>query len=516
MQKESAARERSRLSTGVEGLDGLLSGGLPEGSMIVVSGRPGTGKTLLASQFLYEGATHREMSLYVSFAETTDQFLANMEQFGLRFGRLMKEQTFAFMDLTALAPEGVSDALDLIVEQVAITKAKRLVIDSFSSLAQAFDKLIDARIALHVVFGKLVHDLGCTTMVLTEMPFGEDRIGLGIEEFVADGIIVMDVESRKGNPRRAISIRKMRGTDITLRPSSYEINKGGITVFPAIAPMRKLSVRSTRVPTGIPGFDALVEGGLLERSVTGLVGAAGTGKTTFGIQFVYSGAKDFREKGLFLSFSESSDQIGLVARKLGMSRLDDLQRRGMLRMETIIPELYTLEGLVALLQRLLEEANPRRVVLDDVTALEAITDEDEFYRLLNTMAKLTQQKGATLVISIATNELAGTSITGKSVSTVMDGIVMLRYVELEGAMARTMVVLKLRATKHDNSIRKFVIAKGGIEVESAFRGYSGLMSGEARRMLADFEEGEEKIAARETVRKLERRKAFDKRIEAKG
>ncbi len=484
--------------------------------MIVVSGRPGTGKTLLASQFLYEGATHREMSLYVSFAETTDQFLANMEQFGLRFGRLMKEQTFAFMDLTALAPEGVSDALDLIVEQVAITKAKRLVIDSFSSLAQAFDKLIDARIALHVVFGKLVHDLGCTTMVLTEMPFGEDRIGLGIEEFVADGIIVMDVESRKGNPRRAISIRKMRGTDITLRPSSYEINKGGITVFPAIAPMRKLSVRSTRVPTGIPGFDALVEGGLLERSVTGLVGAAGTGKTTFGIQFVYSGAKDFREKGLFLSFSESSDQIGLVARKLGMSRLDDLQRRGMLRMETIIPELYTLEGLVALLQRLLEEANPRRVVLDDVTALEAITDEDEFYRLLNTMAKLTQQKGATLVISITTNELAGTSITGKSVSTVMDGIVMLRYVELEGAMARTMVVLKLRATKHDNSIRKFVIAKGGIEVESAFRGYSGLMSGEARRMLADFEEGEEKIAARETVRKLERRKAFDKRIEAKG
>jgi len=483
--------------------------------MIVVSGRPGTGKTLLASQFLYEGATHRESAIYVSFAETMDQFLANMEQFGLRFGKLMKEETFAFMDLTALAPEGVSDALDLIVEQVAVRKAKRLVIDSFTSLAQAFDKLIEARIALHVVFGKLVHDLGCTTMVLTEMPFGEDRIGLGIEEFVADGIIVMDVESRKGNPRRVISIRKMRGTEITLRPSSYEIKKGGITVFPAIAPMRKQSVGNRRVHTGVPGFDALVEGGLLERSVTGLVGAAGTGKTTFGMQFVYSGAKNFREKGLFLSFSESSDQIRLVARKLGMSRLDDLERRGMLKMETVIPELYTPEGLVALLQRLLEEANPRRVVLDDVTALEAITDEDEFYRLLNTMAKLTQEKGATLVISITTNELAGTSITGKSVSTVMDGIIMLRYVELEGAMARTMVVLKLRATKHDNSIRKFVIAKGGIEVESAFRGYSGLMSGVARRMLADFEEGEEKISAKENVRRLGRRKAFDKRIEAK-
>lgn len=483
--------------------------------MVVVSGRPGSGKTLLASQFLYEGATHRENSVYVSFAEAKDQFLANAQRFGLRFGKLITEGTFSFIDFTALAPEGVSDALDLIVEKVAATKAKRLVIDSFTALAQAFDKLIDARIALHVVFGKLVHDLGCTTMVLTEMPFGEDKIGLGIEEFVADGIIVMDVATQKGNPRRTIHVTKMRGTEITLRPSSYDITKDGITVFPAIMPLRKMSVGRTRVPTGIPGFDDLVEGGMPERSVTGLVGAAGTGKTTFGIQFAYSGAKDFGDKGLFLSFSESSDQIRLVARKLGMSRLDDLEKRGVLKMETVVPELYTPEGMILLLQKLLEEANPRRVVLDDVTALEAITDEDEFYRLLNTMAKMVQQKGATLIISITTNELAGNSITGRSVSTVMDGIIMLRYVELEGAMDRTMVVLKMRATKHDNSIRRFIITKEGIEVESAFHGYSGLMSGMARRMITDFEQGEGMLAAKQRVGRLERRKAFDKRLQTR-
>jgi circadian clock protein KaiC len=515
MRKESAARERGRLSTGVKGLDGLLSGGLPEGSMVVVSGRPGTGKTLLASQFLYEGATHRETSVYVSFAETKDQFLANMERFGMRFGKLIKEGTFSFIDLSALAPEGVSDALDLIVDQVAAANAKRLVVDSFTALAQAFDKVIDARIALHVVFGKLVHELGCTTIVLTEMPFGEEKIGFGMEEFVADGIIVMDVASQKGNPRRTIGVRKMRGTEITLRPSSYDITSDGMVVFPAIKPLRKESVGSRRVPTGIPGFDNLVEGGMLERSVTGLVGAAGTGKTTFGIQFVYSGANDFGDKGLFLSFSESCDQVRLVARKLGMSHLEDLERRGMLKMETVIPELYTPEGVILLLQRLLEEANPKRVVLDDVTALEAITDEDEFYRVLNTMAKLTQERGATLIISITTNELVGTSITGKSVSTVMDGIIMLRYVELEGAMARTMVVLKMRATKHDNSIRRFIITKGGIDVESAFQGYTGLMSGMARRMLTDFEEGENKIAAKQKSSRVERRKAFEKRFETK-
>jgi circadian clock protein KaiC len=512
MQKESVAKERSRLSSGVEGLDGLLSGGFPSGSLILVSGRPGTGKTLLATQFLYEGATHGERSLYVSFAETKEQFLANMEKFGLRLSKLIDEGTFSFMDLTTTAPEGVPDALDLIVEQVTSTMAKRLVIDSFTALAQAFEKVIDARMILHVVLGKLVYGLGCTTMVLAEMPFGVDKIGLGIEEFVADGIIVMDVASQKGNQRRTFNIRKMRGTEITLRPSSYEITKNGITIFPAIFPSRKESIGDKRVPTGIPGFDELVEGGLMERSVTGITGVAGTGKTTFGMQFAYSGAKDFGENVLFVSFSESSDQIRLVARKLGMARLEELEKKGRLRIETVIPESYTPEGLVLHMQKLLEEVNPKRVVLDDATALDAMANEDEFYRMLNAMAKLAQRNGATVIISMTTNEIVGTSITGKSISTLMDGIILLRYVEVEGAMDRTMIVLKMRATKHDNSFRKFVIAKGGIEVESAFQGYAGLISGVARRMFTDFEEEERRIAVRQKERRVQRRTVLEKRF----
>jgi circadian clock protein KaiC len=512
MQEEIAPRQRDRISSGIEGLDRLLSGGFPQGSMTVVSGRPGTGKTLLASQFLHEGATHGEPSLYVSFAETKQQFLANMEKFGLRFGKLASEGAFSYIDLSTIAPEGVPDALDLILEQAAAGKAKRLVIDSFTALAQAFEKVIDARIVLHVVLGKLAHDLGCTSIVLTEMPFDGDRIGLGMEEFVADGIIVLDIASQKGNPRRTVSIRKMRGTEITLRPSSYEITNDGMTIFPAIMPPRKVSIGGKRVPTGVQGFDELVEGGLMERSVTGIVGAAGTGKTTFGIRFVYSGAKDFGDKGLFVSFSESSDQIRLVARNLGMSRLEDLERQEKLKMEAITPEVHTPEGVLLHLQKLLEEFNPRRVVFDDVTALEAITDEDEFYRVLNAMAKLAQNKGATVVISITTNEIVGTSITGKSVSTVMDGIIMLRYVEVEGVMERTMVILKMRGTNHDLSIRKFIISKGGIWVESAFRGYTGLISGVARRMYTDFREEEGRITAKQEKGQVERREAFDKRL----
>ena len=480
--------------------------------MILISGRPGTGKTLLASKFLYEGATHGEPSLYVSFAETKEQFLANMSQFGLRFEELMKDGTFSFIDLTTVVPEGVSDALDLIIEQVASANGKRLVIDSFTSLAQAFEKLIDARVVLHVVLGKLVRDLGCTTVVLAEMPFGEDKIGLGIEEFVADGIIVMDVSSQKGIPRRTLSIRKMRGTEITLRPSSYEITNEGITIFPAIVRLRKESMGVKRVRTGVPGFDTLVDDGLPERGVIGIAGAAGTGKTTFGIQFAYSGAKDYGDKALFVSFNESSDQIRLVAHKLGMNDIEALEKQGTLRIENIIADRYTPEGIILHLRRLVERVHPNRVVFDDVTALDAITDGDEFYRLLNAMAELAQQKGATVIISITTDEIVGTFITGKSASTVLDGIILLRYVEVEGAMDRTMIVLKMRATRHDSSIRRFVITDGGIRVESPLQGYTGFISGVARRMIATFDEEEERIATKQKKQKSERREEFKKRL----
>jgi circadian clock protein KaiC len=164
------------------------------------------------------------------------------------------------------------------------------------------------------------------------------------------------------------------------------------------------------------------------------------------------------------------------------------------------------------MQKLLDEVNPKRVVFDDVTALQDITSEDEFYRLLHTILKLAQVKGATVIASITTDEITSTSITGKSLSTALDGVIMLRYVEVEGTMERTMIVLKMRGTKHDASIRKFIITKGGIRVESPFQGYTGFLSGEAKRMIRDFEGREGRITAGLEKASMGRRKKLIKRL----
>ena len=511
--REGSSPLTDRVPTGVPGLDALTEGGLPSRSLIVLAGRPGAGKTLLGARFLYEGAMNDESSIYVSFAETKTQFLSNMRRFGLDFQGLMDREIFEFVDLTTVAAEGVSDALNLVLSRVAELRAKRLVLDSFTAIAQAFEKMIDVRIVLHLILGRLVREEGCTTLLLVEVPFGTDKIGLGIEEFVADGIIMLDSFAHKGGPLRTVSIKKMRGTRITLDTSTYEISSdGGFVVFPAIQPTIQSGFGFERLKTHIAGFDELVQGGLLERSVTTLAGAAGTGKTTFAMQYIYHGAKDDGEKGLFISYGESKDQLEVTAKKLGLDNLTELSKEGLVTIVGILPEKKSIDAHVLEVEQLLSKTKAKRLVFDDMTGLQSICTDDEFYFLMKKLTQVGKSYNATILITLTTSELAGSSITGLGLSTIMDSIILMRYVEVDGNMNRSMILLKMRGTKHDNAIKKFRIENGGIAIEGSFVGYSGILSGNARRTIAEFEESERKIAIQEREDRAKRRQALDDKM----
>jgi circadian clock protein KaiC len=516
-QELSTTQQDKRVRTGIDGLDRLLEGGLPSRSLTILGGRPGTGKTALASRFLYEGASKGEACIYVSFAEGKSQFLSNMQKFGLDFQKLADTGAFEFIDLTTVSgEEAISDALSLVVSRVSSMQAKRLVVDSFTAIAQGFEKLIDARIALHVILGKLVREEGCTTILLVEMPYGTNRIGLGIEEFVGDGIIVLDSVPHKGGTLRTINIKKMRGTNIDLNPSTYEISpEKGVVVFPTIGFEAGRGVGERRIRTHIRGFDELVEGGFIERSVSVLVGAAGTGKTTFSMEYVYNGAKDEKENGLLISFGESSDQLQTIATKIGMDRITQFSKEGLITVEGIVPERGSIEAHLLNVERLLSESGAKRVVFDDVTGLQAICTDDEFYSMLKKLAQLAKSRGATVLMTLTSAELSGTSITGLGLSTIMDGIVLLRYVELDGKMDRSMILLKMRGTRHDNSIKKFSIGEGGILVEGSFAGYAGVLTGEARRITEEFNENERRILESEQKDRVKRREEFEKQSRGK-
>lgn len=140
-----------RLSTGIDEIDQLIEGGIPKGFTVLLTGNPGTGKTILASHFLYRGLQSKEACLYVSFSESKDQYYDNFGRFEMDFLSYERNNKFGFLDFSSVTKEGIGDALEQVVETCKNLGCKRLVIDSYSAIQLAFDDIIESRIALQVV-----------------------------------------------------------------------------------------------------------------------------------------------------------------------------------------------------------------------------------------------------------------------------------------------------------------------------------------------------------------------------
>lgn len=234
MSLQQASMLSDRVPTGITGLDDMIEGGFPRGSLILLAGSPGSGKTIASAHYLYHGAKNLDESVvYVSFAERRDFFLNNMKKIGLDFEKLENQEKFKFLDLMTTGETAISATLNVIMREVLAIKAKRLVVDSFTALAQAFKKKIDARIVLHLL-DKLMRQTDCTTLLLVELPIGSRYIGLGFEEFVADGIILFEtIKEQEGIRKRAV-VLKMRGTNHNLDYSNIVISDTGFSLMPYI------------------------------------------------------------------------------------------------------------------------------------------------------------------------------------------------------------------------------------------------------------------------------------------
>lgn len=234
MNVQKVGRLSGRVPTGIAGLDDMIEGGLPQNSLIILAGSPGCGKTIASAQYLYHGAMNLdENGVYVSFAERRDFFLDSIKRFGLDLELLERQGKFKFLDLMTTSEEAISSTLEIVLREVMDINAKRVVIDSFSAIAQAFYRKIDARIILHLL-DKMMRQTGCTTLLLVEVPTGSRTLGLGFEEFVADGIILFETINEKEGIRKRAVIRKMRGTNHNQSYSNIVITDQGISLMPYV------------------------------------------------------------------------------------------------------------------------------------------------------------------------------------------------------------------------------------------------------------------------------------------
>jgi KaiC/GvpD/RAD55 family RecA-like ATPase len=252
-----------RASSGDEQLDAFLSGGSPKGSLILLSGNPGTGKSTLAARFLYEGAKRAgENGIYASFAESKQSFYENMAGVGFDFAGIEKEGRFRFLEVFSASKSGMSEIAKYILEEMRRFEARRLVIDSYSAMAQALGDQYEGRQILHTFFSRIMRNMGCTTIVIGEQPTGEHRIGDTAEEFVADGVLNL-----KLTIPRELEIRKMRGTRLKTRNVLYTLDGGFHVVttrlkVPEVA-KKWVPIRDSNnlISTGSPDLDAVLGGG---------------------------------------------------------------------------------------------------------------------------------------------------------------------------------------------------------------------------------------------------------------
>ena len=258
-----------RSPSGIEGLDSLVEGGFPKKNLILVAGNPGTGKTIFSAHFLYRGAVdYGEKGIYVSFVEDKESFIRYMHRFNMDFEALEREGKVKILSMLTMKERAVSALLETIIDTIGSLKAKRLVIDSFSALAQAIGKEIDVRVFTDVVLRNIVRNMGCTTLIITEVPYGADRLGMGIEEFMADAVIVLRRSRLDERLIRELEILKMRGTSLLEQWAIFTL-KDEFKVFPPfkVKPVekpRRFKPRSDTpefFSTGSPDLDRMLGGG---------------------------------------------------------------------------------------------------------------------------------------------------------------------------------------------------------------------------------------------------------------
>jgi circadian clock protein KaiC len=445
---------KERVPTGIEGFDSLIEGGIPRGSLVVVAGRPGSGKTIFAAQYLWFGLEHDEAGLYVSFAEDRDAFLRNMKRFGMDFEKYEQMGKFVFLDFVTVKAEGVGEILTDILERVDSSKAKRLVIDSLTALTQGLTEKMEVRGITHTVLGRMtLGRVGLTTLLIVESS-GSDVSGP--EEYVADGVIILEHMMKEKAEERTLQISKMRGTPVPRMTFEFLIdeNYGGLSVI-ALPTRAATDVAPTeKLTTGVEGLDKVLDGGVFRRSIALVEGPEGVGKTTLCLQFLFSNARK-GEKALFATFEEP---IGQIKRMLKTYWADYEKVGDSFGIDAYVPEAFTPLHYYKLLRDMVEKHRPTVLGIDSLTAVMHTMPRGEFRSFMRYLQLLCKEKGLTVFLTSSTGKRWAELRSGAS--TFVDDIVLMRYRELDGKMVREIMVAKSRGTAEDRIMRFDVTGEG--------------------------------------------------------
>ncbi|MDY6988503.1 MAG: circadian clock protein KaiC [Thermodesulfobacteriota bacterium] len=507
--------------TGIQGLDEITAGGLPKGRPTLVCGNAGSGKTLLAMEFLVRGAMeHDEPGVFVSFEETETDLEKNVASFGWDLGKLSRQKKllveYVYIERSEIEETGEYDLEGLFIrlqDAIHTVGAKRIVLDTMEALFGGFTSDMIMRAEIRRLF-RWLKDKGLTAIITGE-PGEETMTRHGLEEYVSDCVIELDHRISEQVATRRMRIAKYRGSSHGTNEYPFLIEESGISILPVTSLGLDYGVTTQRIATGIKRLDTMLGGKGYYRGTSVLVsGTAGTGKSSLAASFV-DAACGRGERALYLSFEEAPKQIIRNMRSVGIV-LEPWVKEGLLRFQAVRATTYGLEMHLALLHREVKGFNPRVVVMDPISNLGEAATEMEIKAMLSRVIDYLKMQTITGFFTDLTHGGAALEATESAISSLMDTWILLRDIEHQGERNRGMYVLKSRGMAHSNQIREFVITDKGLDLLDVYVGPEGVLTGTARLAQESQERAARLLRDQEVSlkkRELERkRRAFEARV----
>lgn len=487
--------------TGIQGLDEITCGGLPQGRTTLVCGSAGCGKTLLGIEFLVRGALlHNEPGVFLAFEETGEELAQNVRSLGFDLDDLIEKKKLAvdyiYIERSEIEETGEYDLEGLFIRlgyAIDSIGARRVVLDTLETLFSGLSNVAIVRAELRRLF-RWLKEKGVTSIVTAERGDGT-LTRHGLEEYVADCVLSLDHRVAGQISTRRLRVVKYRGSTHATNEFPFLIDEGGISVLPITSLQLQHEASIERISSGVPALDAMLGGqGFFRGSSVLLSGTAGVGKTSLACHAVDACCQR-GERCLYFAFEESEAQLFRNMRSIGLD-LEPWVKKGLLRFQVARPTMNGLEMHLTSIYRQVETFQPRLVIVDPITSfLSSGTDAEASSMMIRLVDYLKSHQITALLTNL---NHAGSALeqTNVSISSLIDTWLLLQDLELNGERNRGLYILKSRGMAHSNQIREFLLTEKGIQLTEVYLGPEGVLTGSARLS----QEAKEKATA--VVRRL--------------
>lgn len=504
--------------TGIEGFDEITLGGLPKGRPTLVAGNAGCGKTLFGMEFLARGALQfDEPGVMMSFEESAEELVKNFSSLGFKVDNLIARKKlhieFVAVERSEIEETGEYDLEGLFVRldyAIKTIKAKRVVLDTIEAIFSGIPNEVIVRAELRRLF-RWLKSRGVTAVITGEKGI-QTITRHGLEEYVADCVILLDHTVFKGIATRKLRVVKYRGSLHGSDEFPFLIQETGMSVMPITSPNLEHTVSKERISSGIERLDFMLGGkGFYRGSIVLVSGTAGTGKTTLAAHFAAAACRR-NEKALFFAFEESGNQIIRNMQSAGID-LEPHIANGVLKVHAARPTAFGLERHLTTMHTMITGFKPKVIIVDPISNLIATGAVSEVKSMLIRLIDFIKINHITVLFTdLVSGEFSeGTDV---GVSSLMDTWILVKTLENNGERNRGLYVLKARGLKHSNQIREFIITPKGVNLVDAYSGSDGVLTGTARAAQEERDNASRNLRNQETERKHRELKRKKQMLEA--